>query len=106
MSDLSEKEQAPVRHVLRVLRVRLGGWRAVSKAIGFRPGSLEQAANGRRGMTANMAFRIARLCGVTMEDLLAGRYAPKVTCPHCGHTPDFVDEVTVVEDGVRVNGFE
>lgn len=97
MSDLTEKEQARVRLVLRVLRVRLGGWRAVSKAIGFRPGSLEQSANGRRGISASLAFRIAKICDVSMEDLLAGRYMPKVTCPHCGHTPDFADETTMAD---------
>jgi hypothetical protein len=35
-----------------------------------------------------VAFRVARLTGVSIDDLLAGKYPPPGTCPHCGHSAD------------------
>lgn len=52
-------------------------------------------------VSASMALRVARLAGIPVDDLLAGRFAPEGTCPRCGHTPDFADDPTVVENSPR-----
>ena len=31
-----------------------------------------------------IAFRVARLAKVGVDDVLAGRFPPPGTCPHCG----------------------
>lgn len=101
MSDLDEKEQKHVRIALRLLWRRLDGWRAVAKVLNYQEDTLEKVAIGRRPVTASMMVRVAKFCGVSLDDLVAGKYAPPGTCPHCGRTPDFIDEDTIVEDVAR-----
>jgi hypothetical protein len=96
VTDLDEKEMKHVRSALRYLRRRAGGWVPVAKALGFTTWMLEKVSNGRAGVSAKMAFRVARLAGVPVDDLLAGRYAAGV-CPRCGYVPDFADEPTVCD---------
>ena len=38
-----------------------------------------------RPATPTMAFRIAKLAGVGVDDVLAGRFPAPGTCPQCGH---------------------
>jgi len=52
-------------------------------------------------VTAQLAFSVARLTDVSIDDLLAGALLSPRTCPHCGRAPDFEDEETVVEDHPR-----
>lgn len=53
-------------------------------------------------MTAGLAYSVARLTEVSIDDLLAGALLSPRTCPHCGHPPaDFEDEENVVEDRPR-----
>jgi hypothetical protein len=51
-------------------------------------------------VSPTLAFRVARLAGVSFDDLLAGRVLPGA-CPHCGRMPDFADETTAIEDVAR-----
>ena len=84
MSDLSREEQTNVRTALRFLRARCGGWAQLAKVLGFKPSTLTNMGP-KRGMTPTMAFRVARLAKVGVDDVLAGRFPPPGTCPHCGH---------------------
>lgn len=97
MSDFDEKEQKNVRTALRFLRLRIGAWEPLAKALRYEMDSVEKMVNGRRAVTARMALRVARIAGVSIDDLLEGRYL-QGACPHCGHGPDFGDEDTVVDD--------
>lgn len=97
MNDLTLEEQKNVRIALRLLRRRVGGWEPVAKVLRFQANTLEKATNGRSGVTPTMALRVARFVGMSVDDLLAGKYAPPGTCPHCGHPPDFNDETTIAE---------
>ena len=98
MSDLSAKEQRAVRTALRFLRLRVGAWAPLAKALRCEPDTIHKVAAGRRGVTPALALRVARLAGVPMEELLAGQWLSPRTCPHCGHPPDdFVDEDTRIE---------
>lgn len=58
-------------------------------------------------VTAGLAYSVARLTDVSIDDLLAGALLSPRTCPHCGHLPDdFVDEETVVENRVSAYGVD
>lgn len=83
-SDLTPSEQAHVRAALRFLRARCGGWLPVSKLLRGDEVTIRRAAGGSV-VSASLAVRIARLAKVGIDDLLAGKYPPAGTCPHCGH---------------------
>ncbi len=81
-SDLTAEEQAKVRAALVFLRLRMGGWAPLAKALCYQESALSWK---RKPITASLAFRTARLAGVGVDDLLAGAFPPPGTCPHCGH---------------------
>lgn len=85
MSDLTAQEQANVRAALRFLRARSGGWMPVAKALHTNQGALAHAVGGVKPVTPRLAFRVARLANVSIDDLLAGKYPPPGSCPQCGH---------------------
>jgi hypothetical protein len=83
-SDLTPAEQANVRAAIRFLRVTVGGFAKLATAMGARCKTVENAS-GRRGKpSAGIALRVARVAGVAVEDVLAGRWPPSMACPHCG----------------------
>lgn len=87
-ADLSAKEQTNVRTALRFLRMRCGGWVAVGRALGCNDTSLSCMVSGRKTVTASLAFRVARLAKVTVDDVVSGRFPAEGTCPYCGHRPE------------------
>lgn len=98
MNDLTAKEQKAVRTALRFLRLRVGAWKPLAKTLRYEMDSIQKVATGKKTVTPALALRVARLAGVPMDELLAGRWLSARVCPHCGHPPDdFVDEETVVE---------
>ena len=84
MSDLTAKEQDNVRAAIRFIHARCGTWVNAAKALRAQPGTLLKSANGR-AVSASTAVRVARFAGVTVDDVLTGKYPPAGTCPHCGH---------------------
>lgn len=97
MNDLTAKEQRAVRTALRFLRLRVGAWGPLAKALRYEWDSIQKVATGKRAVTPALALRVARFAGVPMDELLAGQWLSTRVCPHCGHPPDdFVDEETVV----------
>ena len=85
MSDLTTQEQTNVRTALKFLRARCGGWEPLAKTLGTKISSLSHAVGGSRAVSASIAFRVARLARVPVDDVLAGRYPGVGTCPYCGH---------------------
>jgi hypothetical protein len=81
-SELSSAEQAHVRAALAFLRARCGGWRPLTKAIGFTRKTLTKPASPA------VVFRVARLAGVGVDDILTGKYPPPGACAHCGHVSE------------------
>lgn len=73
MTDLTLAEQANVRVVLDALRKRTRGWKPLAKVLHFEPRTL-RSMYCDRSVTASMAFRVARLVGCSIDDLLAGKY--------------------------------
>lgn len=100
MSDLTLTEQKHVRTALRYLRHRVGTWAPLAKALHCATETAKKAASGHDNVSARLAFKVARVAGVSMDDLLEGRYLPGA-CPKCGHMPDFADEATIIEDAPR-----
>jgi hypothetical protein len=72
-------EQAHVQSAVRFLRARCRGWTQLVKAIGFTRKTLTKPA------TPAVVFRVARLAGVGVDDVLTGKYPPPGVCAHCGH---------------------
>jgi len=82
---LTAAQEENVRSAIRFLKVRLGGWPKLGKAMGVKPQTLDQAVNRkRRAPNAGMAIRAARVACVPVERILSGIYPPKGMCPHCG----------------------
>ena len=99
---LTATEQRHVRTALRFLHLRVGAWRPLSEALKMKADTLDKVVRGRRSVSAGLAYSVARLTEVSIDDLLAGALLSPRTCPHCGHPPeDFEDEPTVVEDRPR-----
>jgi hypothetical protein len=85
--DLSTDEQERVRVALRFLRVRAGSWKALSTALGFSECTVVNVKKRCKDVSPTMLLRVARFAGVSVDDLLAGRFPPPGACPHCGHMP-------------------
>ncbi len=83
-SDLTPAEQTNVRTALKFLRSRCGGWAPLAKVLHYGETTLGHMARGR-SIGPVVAFRVARLGGVGVDDVLAGRFPAPGTCPHCGH---------------------
>lgn len=99
---LTDKEQRHVRTAIRFLRYKVGGWQPLADALGVKPDSIGKVLRGAREVTAKLAYSVARLTDVSIDDLLAGALLSQRTCPHCGRPPDdFHDEETVIEDKPR-----
>ena len=83
--DLTLAEQEHVRNALQLFRARVGGWATTAKILHFDEITVLKAGNGTRTVTASMTFRLARVLGVTVDDLLRGRVTDLGTCPRCGY---------------------
>jgi DNA-binding transcriptional regulator YdaS (Cro superfamily) len=88
-----------VRTAIRFLRV--GGWQPLADALGVKADSLGKVLRGARNVTARLAYGVARLTDVSIDDLLAGTLLSPRTCPHCGRPSDDFLHETVVEDRPR-----
>jgi hypothetical protein len=99
---LTDQEQRHVRTALRFLRHKVGGWQPLADALGTKADSIGKVLRGARDVTAKLAYGVARLTDVSIDDLLAGALLSPRTCQHCGRPPDdFADEETVVDDRPR-----
>jgi hypothetical protein len=83
--DLTVREATNVRTALKFLRARMGSWEPVAKVLRFNQTTLSAVSTGHKMVTATMAFRVARLARVSVDDVLTGKFPPSGTCPHCGH---------------------
>jgi hypothetical protein len=87
VSDLTHDEQERVRAAMRFLRVRSGGWKPLAKALGFKAHTVRHVKGREKNVSPTMALRVARLAGVSVDDLLVGRFPPERACPRCGYFP-------------------
>lgn len=61
-------------NALYFLRIKFEGWKPISKLLHFEEKSLADVRARRRSVSANLAFRLAKLVGVGVDDLIAGRW--------------------------------
>lgn len=80
--DLTTEEQAHVKVALRFLRIQHGTWAVLAKALRYK---VKTMADGRPA-SARLVLRVARVAGVSVDDVLCGRWPPPGACPHCGRT--------------------
>jgi transcriptional regulator with XRE-family HTH domain len=69
---------------LRLLYVRHGNWRAVAKAMGITQSTMARVAKGTEKPSDGIALRAAALAGVSVEDVLTGKFGKPECCPMCG----------------------
>jgi hypothetical protein len=84
---LTAEEQRHTLAALHFLRTRLGNWKLLAKALGFEHCTLLGVKKRRKRASVNMAYAVAKLAGVTFDDVTAGRYPVPGMCPHCGGGP-------------------
>lgn len=82
--DLTEREQLHIRNALHLLRVKFGTWRDLARMLKYDDSTVTNCALGHRTVMASMAFRVARLAQISVDELLSGRY-PLRGCPRCGY---------------------
>ena len=83
-SDLTPREQAHVRMSLRFLHAKFGSWEQLAKVLGFKADSLRHD----KPVSVRLAFRVARLVDVPIDDVLAGKFPSPGVCPYCGHVAE------------------
>jgi hypothetical protein len=81
---LTPTQSANVRRVLRFLAVEHGSGNKLASALGMTPRALERARVPSRRISVELTFITARIAGVGVDDVLAGRWERHV-CPSCGH---------------------
>ena len=88
--DLSLAEQANVRALLNVLRVKLGGnnWRNVERALPIAHSTLAEILAGRVEISTTIAFRVAKALDTSLQEVLTGEAVPPGVCRHCGRGRD------------------
>lgn len=83
MKGLTEREQFNVRATLHYLHAQIGTWVALARAVRSKRVTLRRIRAGQR-VRLGIARRVAVLAGVSLADLLAGKFVPAGTCLHCG----------------------
>jgi hypothetical protein len=84
---LTREQRANVLAALRFLHIRTGTWNLLAKALGFELATIKNVTKGVNPASVNMAFQVSRLACVSFDDVVAGKYPPAGTCPHCGRGP-------------------
>jgi len=83
--SLSLEQQEHVINALYFLRVKFESWRPIAKLLHFEEASLADVRAKRRSVSANLAFRLAKLLGIGVDDLLTGKWPEPGMCPRCGY---------------------
>ena len=78
-ADLTPEEAKNARTAIRFLKTRCG-IKNLAKALRVDRATLNHPPS------PTTVFRIAKLAGVGVDDVLTGKFPPAGTCPHCGHT--------------------
>ena len=78
---------------LRFLHRRFGTWKPPARTLKMKATSVAKAVTGRgRPVSPALAFRVARVAGCGIDDLLAGRFPAPNACPLCGHVANMAEE--------------
>jgi hypothetical protein len=80
---LTPDERARVLVAFRYLRVKLGRWDIVGRAVTMRTRTIRLIRRGGR-VRMYVARKVAGAVGSSTADLIAGRAFAATACPHCG----------------------
>ncbi|MDA4131887.1 MAG: hypothetical protein OK454_02000, partial [Thaumarchaeota archaeon] len=82
--DLTDEERANVRRAFHFLRIRVGSGAKLAAMLRISNATLYRilSPNGKPG--TSVAFKAARLAGVSVEAVVGGAWPPEGGCPHCG----------------------
>lgn len=83
MSDLTIEEQKNVRAALNFLRNRTD-WTTLARVLHYNEWNLRKFGRGVRQISPTMAYRVARLAQVGVDDVLSGKWPAPGMCAHCG----------------------
>jgi hypothetical protein len=86
IEQLTPEERACIAVALRVLKVRHGSWKPVSKLLGVSVSLLQRAVGKGGRPSAGLAIRVARAAGVPVDDVLTGAFPVLGSCPMCGRS--------------------
>ena len=84
LDRLTSEQERHVRAAMAVLRIRFGSFAKVAKAMKVQRKTVERHASGRGRPTPGMAIRVASLVGVTVDEVLTGKFPLEGSCPYCG----------------------
>jgi len=87
MTHLTSEEQKNIRLALRVLKTQFGSASTLARAMGLKRQRVSGFISGKEPINAELLLRVARTAHVGIDDVLAGKYPPAGTCPHCGRVP-------------------
>lgn len=79
-SELTPAEQANVIDALWLVHAEHRPWPRIAKLMGINPGTLEAVVTGRKKPMAGLAIRVARLAGLSTDDVLAGNFDGPIAC--------------------------
>lgn len=74
-----------IRAAMRNARPSFATWRCLADAMGLGSDAVEQAARGRKRITAEMVIRFAGATGQSVDALLHPSIEAAGKCPTCGH---------------------
>ena len=80
---LSDAEAENVRRAIRFLRRRLTA-KGLAEKIGSTGSAVRSLTAPTRRPSVRVAFVVARVAKVPVEDVLSGAWPPAGACPHCG----------------------
>jgi len=88
LPPLSPEERFRILAALHYLHSRVGTWLSLARGLRAKRKTLRRVrAGGYIRRHRNLAQRLASMAGVTVGDLLSGKYPPPGACPHCGRKP-------------------
>lgn len=85
--ELTLAEQHNERAMVLRLRAEYLSWKALAAALGVNRVTLVRAQPGKQAPTVGLALRVARLIGVSTDDVLGGASARAERCLMCGRLP-------------------
>jgi hypothetical protein len=83
IAELTPEEQAGVRRALKALAIRYGTVKSLAKVMGCSTASINLAM--RKPPSVALALLASRAAGVSISDVLGGKFPREDECPLCGH---------------------
>lgn len=85
--QLTPEESTNVLIALEYMVARVGGGQALAYRMGIDRTCVRRALKERPTPGAVIAWELSRVAQVPVEDIIAGKYPPPGSCPHCGGLP-------------------